>query len=99
MKRVFVGQTAIQFELQCNVDVTGALERKIKYMKPKDSVVYEWGATSSNDTAGHIYYDVVLDTELDVAGKWKFWSWIKFADGRVAAGDPQTYEIFAEGTL
>lgn len=99
MKRVFVGQTAIKFELQLNVDITGCLERKIMYKKPKDATIYEWGATSSNDTAGHIFYDVALNTELDTAGKWVFWGYIKFADGREAHSDPQTYEIFEIGTL
>lgn len=99
MKRIFIGQTALRIELQCNVDITSCLEKKIKYIKPEDETIYELTATSSNDLAGHIYYDVILDTELDVAGKWKFWSWIKFVDGRVAAGDPQTLEIFEEGTL
>lgn len=99
MKRVFVGQTAIRFELQLNVDITGCLEKKIKYKKPKDDTIYEWNATSSDDTAGHIYYDVALNTELDVAGTWIFWGYIKFGDGRDANSDPQSYEIFEIGTL
>jgi len=99
MKRVFVGQTAIQFELQLNVDITGCLEKKIMYKKPKDDSIYEWEASSSNDSVGHIYYDVTTSTELDVAGKWVFWGYIKFGDGREANSDPQTYEIFEVGTL
>lgn len=99
MKRVFVGQTAIRIELQMQVDITGCLEKKIKYKKPKDDTVYEWEATISNNTAGHIYYEVLLDTELDVAGKWRFWGFITFADGRSANSDPQAYEIYNVGTL
>jgi len=97
--KIFVGQTALRITLQCNINITGCLDKKIKYKKPKDDTIYEWTAVSSNDTVGHIYYDVALSTELDVAGKWKFWSWIKFADGREANGDAENLEIFEVGTL
>jgi len=98
-RKIFVGQSSLRFKVECNTDITSCLVKKIKYMKPGDETVYEWNAVISDSVNGHIIYDVVLTTELDVAGKWKFWSYIQFSDGRIAMGDAETIEIFEVGTL
>jgi hypothetical protein len=60
---------------------------KIYYRKP-GGTIGSLDATSSDDENGVIYADLDSDsTLLDTRGAWKFWSWVKFSDGRMARGE------------
>lgn len=96
--RVYVQQTSFRITLICNVDIATATVLKIKYKKP-DKTLGEFIAVSSNDPFGHIYYDVVNTNDFDQAGTWVLWSWVTFADGRYAPGDPEKLEIHEEGSI
>jgi len=96
--KIFVQQTSFRLTLICRVDITGSLDRKIKYIKP-DATTGFWQADSSNDELGYIYYDVVDTDDFDQAGTWILWSWVNFPDGRHAPGDPIKLEIYNEGDV
>lgn len=95
MRKVYVGQTALRFQLTTDVDITGA-DCKIKYQKP-DGTEGDWDATIADADYGIIYYDIQESTELDQPGDWVLWAYVTFADSTTAAGEPTTIEIFEEG--
>lgn len=87
MSKIFVDQTYLRIVLTTNVDITGAQETRIYYRKPNGTVSY-LAAAIDDPTEGVIYHDLDSDsTLLDARGAWKFWSWVKFADGREARGE------------
>lgn len=97
MGRIYKNQTKIKFEAHVDVDITGYLDAWIKYMKPTGSGG-SWVATMEQNNPGIIYYYPVSAQILDVSGVWILWAYIKFADGREAAGEPQEVYIYEEGT-
>lgn len=96
MSKVYVNQDALRIKLNCGVDISGALDEKIKYKKYGDDTIYEWTASIENAVNGIIYYDVQAG-DLDVSGQWTVWSYITFADGRSAPGEAATFYVYNEG--
>ena len=98
MGKIFKNQDAIRFVVHTEQDLSGALEKYIKYIKPNGSAG-SWIAAFDDGSGvnGILYYDVQVSTELDKKGEWKFWSYIKFSDGRSAPGEIQKVIIYDEG--
>ena len=94
MGKIYVGQTALRFELTTDIDVHGAVCR-IKYQKP-DGVVSTWSGIVSDLDTGVFYYDVQA-SDLDQAGDWILWAHVTFSDNTYAPGEPNTIEVFEEG--
>jgi hypothetical protein len=78
------------------IDITGAQELLIKYKKPSGETG-EWSAESESDSEGIIYYDLLEPSDLDEAGKWIFWGWIRFEDGRMAPSQAIEVTVHTEG--
>ena len=96
MGKIYAGQTALKIDLDTGIDLTVGVDViKIKFTKPApDVTVYEWTAAAENTTHA-IYY--VNGGELDVAGKWTFWSYVTFSDTTFAPGEPVAISVFEEG--
>ena len=97
MGKIYVGQTKLRIQRTCNVDITGATVRKIKYIKPSGTTG-ELTATELTAATGVIYFDVVSSATLDEAGTWITWAYVTFSDTRVAPGEPVTMKVWVEGT-
>jgi hypothetical protein len=88
MAVIFVGQSALIIKLYTGTDISGALDRRVYYRKPDGTEGY-WQAEVEDATDGVIAYEVASDgSDLDQAGTWVMWAWVKFANGREANGVP-----------
>jgi len=98
MGNVFTDQTYLKIRLTAGVDITSCITKEIHYVKP-DGTTGALTATVENAATGIIYYDVPMSsTLLDQAGNWKFWAYIKFADGREARGETWKEKIYLKTT-
>jgi len=95
MGKVYVGQTAAQITATVDQDVTGGT-CLIKYKKP-DGTTGSFAATIITAATGVIRYVIASADDLDQAGKWKFWAYVTFTDGTVAAGEPYKRIIYNQG--
>ena len=95
MSKIYLEQSALRIKLTAGVDITGALEKEIRYRKP-NGTEGAWTAEESVAATGVIYYDLT-GTELDAAGIWKFWAYIKFSDSRSAVGEAVQQQVYIEG--
>jgi len=99
MGRVFAEQTHLRIQLTAGVNVAGALSTQIFYKKPVSGTIDSVEATVSNQATGVMFYDLVADSSggtdfLDEVGKWKFWTYVEFSDGRTARGETYTKEVY-----
>lgn len=101
MAEIFVAQNALRLEVDTNLEsseLSTALLLRIYYKKPSGSTSY-FSALEDTDNEGIIYHDVVNDTDLDESGKWYFWSYVQFSDGRVGYGIPRMVRVNTVGDL
>jgi len=94
MSNIYTSQSALRVQLTCNTSLASITTASIKAMNPSGTTT-TWTATVSGTTSGTIYYD--LTTALTVAGPWKFWSYIVFADGRIGIGDVVSQDVKPQG--
>ncbi len=98
MDKLYKNQSKLRITLRFNQDVSSSTLRKIKYIKP-DGTAGEWNASLSGTT--DIYYDLsvvnVDKSQLDQAGKWVFWGFVTFADGRSAPSESVEEFVYNEG--
>jgi hypothetical protein len=96
MSKIFVDQTYLRIILTTNVNITGAQETLIYYRKP-NGTIGTLPAYVDDLEDGVIYHDLDSDsTLLDTRGAWKFWAYVKFADGRTARGETVGVTIWDE---
>ena len=95
MGKVFTSQTSFKVRLTTGVDITNAITKEIRYIKP-DGTTGAVDAEVEDDITGIIYYTFVKgDTGLlDQIGRWKFYAYIKFSDERVAPGENVVVQIY-----
>lgn len=84
---VYKDQSALMIRLDTQVDLTDATIMKIKYKKP-GGTTGEWNASKDTTYTTRIYYNIPDDTVIDESGMWTFWSFVTFAGGRAAPGNP-----------
>lgn len=99
MSRIYTYQTYLRIILTTGVNITNALLVQIYYKKPVSGTIGSVNAQVQDPVTGIIYYDVEPDSDgnsdfLDEVGKWKFWAYIEFSDGRTARGDTVTKVIY-----
>ncbi len=94
MGKIYVGQTALRFQLTTDVNVTGAL-CQIKHKKP-DGTEALWSGIISDADIGVFYYDI-QSGDLDQSGDWIMWAHVTFEDLTYAPGEPTTVEVYSEG--
>lgn len=97
MGLIFKGQTALDITVTVGVDITGAT-CSVKYQKP-DGTKGSLPAIISNAESGIIIATPGNSDVLDQAGKWTFWGYVIFSDGRGAAGIPEELMIYEEGRV
>jgi hypothetical protein len=98
MVEIFINQSALRFEAQVNVDITGATVTQINYKKPSGSTG-SFPATIEDSEAGIMYYDVIDTDELDESGTWILQAFVAFADARSAVGLPIKVVIHAKDLI
>lgn len=99
MGKIFKKQTKLHIELTMNIDITGASEHIIKFIKP-DNSEGEFAATIKEAENGILQYDVNPDgTDIDQAGKWIFWAYVVLSDGRSIPGEAVSQMIYKEGAI
>ena len=87
MNEVFINQTYLQIVLTAGVNIVGAKETKIKYRKPSGTVG-TLTAEVDNAASGVLSYTLPADSTLiNEKGEWRFWTYVKFVDDRVARGE------------
>lgn len=97
MGKVYSGQSSLRITLKVSQDLSTVSSALIKFRKPNGQ---EGSFPGSLDAANEsIYYDVQTTDELDRTGTWNFWAELTYNDGRIGIGEPDSYEIFKEGTL
>lgn len=96
MGKIFVGQTKLILKVTANHDVTGATATIIKAKKPSGTTV-DLTATVEDALTGILVFSDFQATTLDEAGDWKFWAYVTFADGKVAAGEPVVQTVYNVG--
>ena len=96
MATYIVGQSNLRIELETGITLTGNT-CLIKYKKP-NGVSGQWSATISTDVS-KMYYDVTSSTDIDVAGKWIFWSHVTYGDGSIGKGHSATQYFYKEGDV
>jgi len=100
MSKIFKNQTYLRIKLTTSVDITGALDLRIYYRKPISKEIGYVTAASLDNAEGILFFDILpgdsdLASEfLDEVGKWKFWAYVEFSDGRVARGETVVQEIY-----
>lgn len=95
MGKIYLNQDSLRIHLTAEVDITGATTTDIKYKKP-DGSAGTWNATVDDAGVGSIYFDLT-GTELDATGTWTLWTYVTFADGRSAPGEPVKMIVHTEG--
>ncbi len=95
MSRIFKDQSYLRIVLTTNVSLTGALEVKIYYRTPSGTVG-SVTAEVSDETNGVIFYNMPTTSLLTETGLWRFWSYVKFSDSRIARGETVTERIYNE---
>ena len=95
MGRIFKGQSALRLTVRTFTDLEGAVSAVIKYRKP-DGSAGEFAAGVGDEAKGVIFQECI-EGEIDMAGWWRFWAFIAFADGRTAAGEAARVFVWREG--
>jgi len=93
--KIFRGQSALRITVKTFCDLEGALSTVIKYRKP-DGKIGEFKAAVKDAEKGVIFHEVI-EGEIDVSGWWVFWAFVKFEDGRTAAGEASKVFVWEEG--
>jgi hypothetical protein len=94
MSKIFKDQTHLRIRLTTGVSIVGAKETKIYYLKP-EGAIGSVDASVYDPATGIIYYDLLTTPSLlNEVGAWRFWSYIKFSDDRVARGESLAVQIY-----
>lgn len=98
MGKVHVGQTALDITRILGVDITGATETLLKFIKPslKEG---QWTAVVDDPLTGQITFSPTLTTDLDEYGVWRIWGKVTFSDGTIAESEATTLMIWKSGQL
>jgi len=93
--KIYKGQSALRITVKTFCDLEGALSTVIKYRKP-DGKSGEFKAAVKDTEKGVIFHECI-EGEIDAAGWWVFWAFVKFEDGRTAAGEASKVFVWEEG--
>jgi len=95
MRRIFRGQSALRITLKTFCDLEGIENALIRFSKP-DGKTGEFPAAVGDMTGGVIFYECG-EGDIDVSGWWAFWAFVRFSDGRAAAGEAAKVYVWDEG--
>jgi len=98
MRKIFKNQSSLEIRLKTGIDLSNAAVIKIRYIKPS-GITGEFIASIRGDPSlGIVEYSIIDQNEIDESGKWVFWSFITFTDGRSAPGNAECITIYEEGS-
>lgn len=92
MAKYYVGDTPL-IRANAGTDVTTAVLKRILYWKP-DGISGFWNAESYQTTYLQYQADV---TNLDIAGSWRFASFVTLSGGMRYTGETATQQVFKRG--
>ena len=95
MGKIFKGQSALRITVKTFCGLEDAASAVIKYRKP-NGTAGEFAAVVGDAAKGVIFHEC-LAGELNLSGWWRFWAFVTFDDGRVAAGETAKVFIWKEG--
>lgn len=98
MDKVYLNQSWLKLTLSCGIDLTTAIECKIKYLKPDKTEGFLTAQKIGTEEIFYQFTKTIEGSELDQTGKWTFWPHIKGADERIAIGQPCYLIVLPEGT-
>ena len=76
MSKIYVNQTSLKIRLTTGVDISSAITKQIRYVKP-DGTTGNLTATEESAEEGIIYYICTSDDEwLNQSGEWSFYAYI-----------------------
>lgn len=92
MSRLYQGQ-ALKIELSLDIDITGAEEKKIKYIKP-DGTEGSWDAEVVDAETGTIKKELAIEG----IGDWVVWAYALIPEDQKLIGEPVKFTVYKEGT-
>lgn len=98
MNRIYKGQTKIRVLLDCQCDISGYANVKIKARKPDGITDVIFPAVVKDAEKGIIFYDVQSENDFDIVGWWTLWPMFVFDDDRTNCGRAQRAFVYEEGT-
>lgn len=96
--KIYVAQTHLTLELDCDSDLSDASTVIIKYTKP-DGTTGSWtdNINITDPVAGLVERTVFAPGDLDQSGEWIVWAYATYNDSSVAPGEPDMLQVFDEG--
>jgi hypothetical protein len=95
MTNIYVKQSALRISARTGTALTDVAMCEMRYEKPNGTRGV-WSAFVSDAARGVISYDL-LGEELDAAGWWTFWVFVRFDDERTTFGDAAKVFVRDEG--
>jgi len=97
MGKIFKNQDYLRIKLHLGCSLSDATP-VIKYKDPNGDEG-TWAITAVEDELnGIVYKDFAFGETLEISGRWTFWAYVTFVDGRVAPGEPFSQYIYDEGS-
>jgi hypothetical protein len=91
---IFVGQTKLRIELETGTSLANVSSTQIAYINPNK----QQGAWTATVDGTKVFYDVVSG-DLNIAGEWRIWSVVTFADNKVGIGEATRMIVKKQGDI
>lgn len=95
---MIVGSTDQKFEVDVCKDISGYDTAELRFIRPNKTTSF-FSATVTDAVNGIIEYDVVNESDIDMAGDWVFYAKINYLDGTVGYGEPFIVTAKDQGEL
>jgi hypothetical protein len=93
----YKGSTNLRLTLNAGQVLTGAT-LYIKYIRP-NNIAGSWTATIYPTSNLKLYKDLSLASDLSMNGKWRVWSYVIFAGGKIGIGTAKILVVKEEGEI
>jgi hypothetical protein len=97
MSKIFVGQTKLTIQLDVKADISDVTTAEIRFQKPSNQRG-SFPAEVEDPENGIIKYVVEQPTDIDVPGRWRFWAYLTYSDGKVIPGEISEITVYSEGS-
>ena len=93
-RKVYVGEISKRIKVKVSISLANLSSATLYVEKPDGSTAVSWVASVLGDSAdGWIYYDTIT-ADLDVAGVYRLYTKLVFADGRIYYGERTTFNVY-----
>lgn len=93
-RKVYVGEVSKRIKVKVGISLANLSTATLYVEKPDGSAAVAWTATvlgSAED--GWLYYDTLAD-DLSIAGVYRLYAKVVFADGRIFYGERTTFNVY-----